>query len=163
MSHWAVREATQDDVVEIVAMVHDLAAYERAAAACALSPEQLCAALFGANPALFGQVAHRPDDDQVVGFALWFLTYSTWRGVHGIHLEDLYIRPEARRGGAARALLSRLAAICVERGYARLEWSVLDWNTPARDAYHAMGAAPLTEWVPYRLDGEKLTQLAKDA
>ncbi|MFG1928332.1 GNAT family N-acetyltransferase [Cryptosporangium sp. NPDC048952] len=155
---WEVREATPDDVAEIVTMVHELAAYEKAPDECTLTEEQLHTALFGPSPALFGHVVTR--DGVVLGFALWFLNFSTWRGVHGIYLEDLYVRPEARRGGAARALLSRLAQICRERGYARFEWWVLDWNTPARDAYAAMGATPLTEWIPYRVDGPELARLA---
>lgn len=154
-----VREATPDDVAEIVAMVHELAAYEKAPDECTLTAEQLHTALFGPSPALFGHVACV--EGTTVGFALWFLNFSTWRGVHGIYLEDLYVRPEARRGGAGRALLSRLAQICRERGYARLEWWVLDWNTPARDAYAAMGASALTEWIPYRVDGAELERLAE--
>jgi GNAT superfamily N-acetyltransferase len=160
---WTIRDATPADVADIVTMVHDLAAYEKAAEDCHLTAGQLSAALFGPNPALFGQVASAPGEKRIVGFTLWFLSFSTWRGVHGIYLEDLYVRPEARRGGAAKALLSRLAATCVERGYARLEWNVLDWNTPARDAYHAMGAAALDEWVPYRVDGQELARLAEGA
>jgi len=159
---WRVREATPADTDDIVAMVHELAAYEKAPDECTLTAQQLSAALFGPSPALFGHVVSRGDaaDGPVLGFALWFLNFSTWRGVHGVYLEDLYVRPEARRGGAGRALLSRLAQICQERGYARLEWWVLDWNTPARDAYAAMGASALTEWIPYRVDGEDLGRLA---
>lgn len=156
---WVVREATPDDTDQVVAMVHELAAYEKAPDECTLTAAQLDAALFGPSPALFGHVVSRRDDPAVVGFALWFRNFSTWRGVHGIYLEDLYVRPEARGGGAARALLSRLAQICAERGYARLEWWVLDWNTPARDAYAAMGARALTEWIPYRVDDAALTRL----
>ncbi|TQS42270.1 GNAT family N-acetyltransferase [Cryptosporangium phraense] len=156
---WDVREATPDDLADIVEMVHELASYEKAPAECTLTISQLEAALFGPSPAVFAHVVAR--GGEVVGFALWFLNFSTWRGVHGIYLEDLYVRPEARRGGAARALLSRLARICTERGYARLEWWVLDWNAPARDAYAAMGARALTEWVPYRVDGEALPRLAE--
>jgi GNAT superfamily N-acetyltransferase len=157
---WHVREVTPDDVTGVVAMVHELAAYEKAPDECTLTEAQLHEALFGPSPALFGHVVTRDGEPAVLGFALWFLNFSTWRGVHGIYLEDLYVRPEARRGGAARALLSRLAGICRERGYARLEWWVLDWNTPARDAYAAMGASALTEWIPHRVDGAELARLA---
>jgi GNAT superfamily N-acetyltransferase len=157
---WRVREATPDDLGDIVAMVHELAAYEKAPDECTLTVPQLRTALFGPSAALFGHVVSRDDDLATVGFALWFRNFSTWRGVHGIYLEDLYVRPEARRGGAGRALLSRLAQICQERGYARLEWWVLDWNTPARDAYAAMGATALTDWIPHRIDGPELTRLA---
>jgi GNAT superfamily N-acetyltransferase len=161
VSDWTVRAATPADVAPIVEMVHDLAAYEKAADQCALTSEQLATALFGPDPALFGLVVTRAGAERVVGFALWFRNFSTWRGVHGVYLEDLYVRPEARRGGAARALLSRLAQLCLERGYARFEWAVLDWNTPARDAYQALGATALTEWIPYRVTGDELVRLAR--
>jgi GNAT superfamily N-acetyltransferase len=102
-----------------------------------------------------------PDGD-VIGFALWFRNFSTWEGVHGIYLEDLYVRPEARGTGAGRALLATLARICVERGYRRLEWWVLRWN-PAREFYDALGAQPMEEWVPYRVQGEPLQELSMHA
>jgi GNAT superfamily N-acetyltransferase len=99
------------------------------------------------------------DDDLPVGFSLWFLNFSTWEGAHGIYLEDLYVRPQARGSGAGRALLTTLAAICVERGYRRLDWWVLHWN-PARDFYAAVGATAMDEWIPYRLEGDALRRLA---
>ncbi|MEV0391608.1 GNAT family N-acetyltransferase [Polymorphospora rubra] len=139
-------------------MVHELAEYERAPELCHLTEAQLSAALFGARPALFGHVAVGTDDEPV-GYALWFLNFSTWEGVHGVYLEDLYVRPAVRGTGAGRLLLSTLAGICVARGYARLEWWVLNWN-PARDFYHAIGAGPMEEWVPYRLTGPALAALA---
>jgi GNAT superfamily N-acetyltransferase len=157
-----IRRITPQDVPAVVAMVHALADYERAADECQLTEEQLRAALFGASPALFGHVATDPSGTPV-GFALWFLNFSTWRGVHGIYLEDLYVRPEARGGGLGRRLLATLATICVERGYGRLDWSVLDWNTPARRVYDALGGTPLDEWLPYRLAGEALVRLAEAA
>jgi GNAT superfamily N-acetyltransferase len=98
-------------------------------------------------------------DADPVGFSLWFLNFSTWRGVHGIYLEDLYVRPSARGSGAGRALLAELAATCVRRGYQRLEWWVLNWN-PAREFYHSIGATAMDEWIPYRLTGERLETLA---
>jgi GNAT superfamily N-acetyltransferase len=158
-----VRPARRDDVPAVVAMVHELAEYEQAPELCHLTEAQLSAALFPAapahdTPALFGHVAVGPDDVPV-GFALWFLNFSTWEGVHGIYLEDLYVRPRARGSGAGRALLSTLARICVERGYRRLEWWVLHWN-PARDFYVAIGAIAMDEWVPYRIDGDNLRRLA---
>ncbi len=156
-----IREIQPADVDAVVAMVHELAAYERAPAECHLTAEQLHAALFGPAPALFGHVA--TDAGEPVGFALWFLNFSTWRGVHGVYLEDLYVRPQARGGGHGRALLATLARVCVERGYGRLDWAVLDWNTPARDVYATLGGVPLTDWVPYRLDGDALVSLAKSA
>ena len=161
----SIRPAEPADVPEIVAMVHELAEYERAPEHCHLTADQLRTALFGDNPALFGHVATArltPDADPTpVGFALWFLNFSTWEGVHGIYLEDLYVRPEARGAGLGKALLATLAKICVDRGYKRLEWWVLRWN-PARDFYHAIGATAMDEWVPYRLDGEALRKLGEN-
>jgi GNAT superfamily N-acetyltransferase len=157
----AVRPIEPADVPAVVAMVHELAAYERAPDECHLTEEQLTAALFTPAPALFGHVAVARDDRDVepVGFSLWFLNFSTWRGVHGIYLEDLYVRPSARGSGAGRALLAELAATCVRRGYQRLDWWVLNWN-PAREFYHSIGAAAMDEWIPYRLTGEPLQTLA---
>lgn len=94
-----------------------------------------------------------------MGFALWFLNFSTWRGVHGIYLEDLYVRPTSRGGGHGKALLAELARICVERGYERLEWSVLNWNTPSIDFYESLGARPQDEWTVYRLTDGALAEL----
>jgi GNAT superfamily N-acetyltransferase len=156
-----VRRAEPGDVDAIVAMVHELAGYERAASECLLTAEQLRTALFGPAPALFGHVAEH--DGDAVGFALWFLNFSTWRGTHGIYLEDLYVRPRHRGRGAGRALLAELAAECVRRGYARLEWWVLDWNEPAIGVYRAVGAVPMDEWTVYRLTDGALTDLAATA
>lgn len=152
-----IREATPADVPAIVALVHALAEYEREPQACHLTEEQLTTALFGPAPALFGHVAQA--GDAVVGCALWFLNFSTWRGVHGIYLEDLFVDPAHRGGGLGRALLTRLAEICVERGYGRLEWSVLDWNEPSIAFYRALGAEPMDEWTVFRLDGKALAEL----
>jgi GNAT superfamily N-acetyltransferase len=135
-------------------MVHELADYERAPDECHLTESQLQAALFAPAPALFGHVAV-DSDDVPFGFALWFLNFSTWEGVHGIYLEDLFVRPGARGSGAGRALLATLAALCLERGYRRLDWWVLHWN-PARDFYANIGATAMDEWIPYRLEGESL-------
>jgi GNAT superfamily N-acetyltransferase len=96
----------------------------------------------------------------VAGFALWFLSFSTWTGQHGIYLEDLYVRPDQRRSGLGRALLAELARICVARGYARLEWSVLDWNSPARRFYASLGAVEMDDWTVHRLAGPALHGLA---
>jgi GNAT superfamily N-acetyltransferase len=156
----AIRPVRPEDVPAVVAMVHELAEVERAPDACHLTSARLHAALFADQPALFGHVAVDAAVGQPVGFALWFLNFSTWEGVHGIYLEDLYVRPDARSAGAGRALLSTLASHCVERGYARLEWWVLHWN-PARDFYAAIGATAMDEWVPYRVDGDALRLLAR--
>jgi GNAT superfamily N-acetyltransferase len=156
----AIRPVQPADVPAVVAMVHELADYERAPQECHLTDARLRAALFTDRPALFGHVATLDDDP--AGFALWFLNYSTWHGTHGIYLEDLYVRPAARGAGLGRALLVTLAAICVERGYERLEWWVLHWN-PARDFYHSVGAVPMADWVPYRLTATALRTLAASA
>ncbi len=157
----SIREVRPEDVPAVVALVHELADYERSAEMCGLTAEQLHAALFAPAPALFGHVAEL--DGEVVGFALWFLSFSTWRGVHGMYLEDLYVRPECRGHGFGRALLARLAAVCVERGYARLEWSVLDWNSPAIGFYRSLGAVAMDEWTVNRLDGDALAALGATA
>lgn len=158
-----IRPATPDDVPAMVAMVHELAAYERAPEQCHLTADQLRTALFADSPAVYAHVATGRIGDaapEPLGFALWFLNFSTWEGGHGIYLEDLYVRPTARGTGLGRRLLATLAAICVERGYRRLEWWVLHWN-PARDFYHAIGATPMEEWVPYRLEAGPLHDLAR--
>jgi GNAT superfamily N-acetyltransferase len=155
-----IRPISRADVPEVVAMVHELAGCERAPAECHLTEAQLEAALFTERPALFGHVAW--SDGARVGMALWFLNFSTWRGVHGVYLEDLYVRPSARGAGVGRALLATLAAVCAERGYERLDWWVLHWN-PARDFYHSIQADAMDEWVPYRLTGPALHALASQA
>lgn len=149
-----------DDVAAVVEMVYELAEYEKLRSSCHLTADQLHAALFGPAPALFGLVARATADGPVAGFALWFLNYSTWEGVHGIHLEDLYVRPGTRGAGLGRALLTELAHIAVERGYARVEWSVLDWNTPAIDFYRSLDAEPMDEWTVFRLSGSALQAAA---
>jgi GNAT superfamily N-acetyltransferase len=156
-----IRPVRHDDVPAVVAMVHELAEYERAADSCHLTEEQLRTALFGDHPAVFGHVAVDADDTPY-GFALWYLNFSTWEGTHGVHLEDLYVRPHARGTGAGAALLATLAQICVERGYQRLEWVMLDWN-PAAEFYAAIGAEVVADWLPYRLSGAALSQLAERA
>jgi GNAT superfamily N-acetyltransferase len=157
-----VREIRPDDVPKVVALVHELAEYERAASLCDLRDHQLHAALFSDAPALFGHVAIDPAGE-VVGCALWFLNFSTWHGTHGVYLEDLFVRPSARGHGLGRKLLTTLAEICVERGYRRLEWAVLDWNSPAIGFYESLGAEPMDEWTVYRLAGEALAQLGRSS
>ena len=155
-----VRPATPDDVALILALIRELAEFERARDEVHATEESLRATLFAERPAAFCHIAEY--DGQPAGFALWFLNYSTWLGGHGLYLEDLYVREAFRGKGVGIALLSELAGICVQRGYARLEWWVLDWN-PARGFYESIGAAALTEWIPYRLTGEPLRQLADSA
>ncbi|MEU6775604.1 GNAT family N-acetyltransferase [Streptomyces sp. NPDC046759] len=157
-----IRAAVPADIPVIHALIRELAEYEKALEEARASEEQLREALFGKRPAAFAHVAVDDDSGEVAGFALWFLNFSTWRGVHGIYLEDLYVRPAARGGGHGRALLAELARICVERGYGRLEWSVLDWNRPAIGFYEALGARPQDEWTVYRLTDEALAALGSD-
>ncbi|ASW57963.1 GNAT family N-acetyltransferase [Plantactinospora sp. KBS50] len=141
-------------------MVHELAEFERAPERCRLTVEQLHAALFPVDrpAALFGHLAVDAGGEPL-GTALWFLNFSTWAGVHGIYLEDLYVRPAARGAGVGRRLLATLAAICVDRGYERFEWWMLNWN-PAADFYRSVGAERMDEWAPYRLSGSALRRLA---
>lgn len=140
-------------------MVVELAEYERSAEQAQMSVQQLREALFGPAPALFGHLAV-DGDDTPVGFALWFLNFSTWSGVHGIYLEDLYVRPGARGAGHGVRLLQTLAALCVQRGYGRLEWWVLNWNQPALDFYRAAGAVGMDEWTVHRLTGPALAEFS---
>ncbi|MFB9202776.1 GNAT family N-acetyltransferase [Nonomuraea spiralis] len=154
-----IRPATPDDVPAIVSMIHELAAYENAAHEVRVTEEMLRDSLFGERPAAFAHMAEQ--DGAAVGFTVWFLTYSTWRGVHGIYMEDLYVRPAHRGGGHGRALMAELARICAERGYQRLEWSVLDWNEPSIAFYDKLGAVRQDEWLKYRLTDEPLERLSR--
>jgi GNAT superfamily N-acetyltransferase len=161
----SVRPIRPDDVPAAVALVRELAEYERALHEVRLTEQQLTDRLFGDAPAVFGHVAVADDGvaaGEVVGIALWFLNFSTWRGTHGIYLEDLYVAPQHRGSGLGKELLGTLAALCVERGYSRLEWSVLDWNTPSIDFYKAAGAVPMDEWTVFRLTDEALSTFADD-
>lgn len=142
-------------------MIRELAEYEREPEAAKATEEQLHNALFEAHPAVFAHVAI--DDGAVIGMALWFRNFSTWTGTHGIYLEDLYVRPHARGGGHGKALLASLAAVCVERGYERCEWTVLDWNASAIGFYRSIGAVGQDEWTVQRLAGPALAELAAQA
>ncbi|WP_344497846.1 GNAT family N-acetyltransferase [Streptomyces enissocaesilis] len=157
-----IRDATPADVPVVHEMVRELAEYEKALHEVRASEEQLREALFGERPAAYAHIAETAEGE-VVGFALWFLNFSTWRGVHGIYLEDLYVRPAQRGGGYGKALLASLARICVERGYERLEWSVLDWNSPAREFYKSLGAVSMDEWTVNRLTDDALHRLGAGA
>ncbi|MEU9961764.1 GNAT family N-acetyltransferase [Streptomyces sp. NPDC050982] len=157
-----IRTATPADVPVIHSMVRELAEYEKALEEAGATEEQLREALFGERPAAFAHIAESADGEPV-GFALWFLNFSTWRGVHGIYLEDLYVRPQARGGGYGKALLGELARICVEREYERLEWAVLNWNQPSIDFYEALGARAQDEWTVYRLTDGALAELGRGA
>ena len=154
----SVRAAQESDVQDIHRLIVDLATYERSADQVKTTPEQLRTALFGPQPAAYALVAEVEGD--LVGFALYFRSFSTWEGLHGFYLEDLYVMPEHRGAGLGKALLSSLAAQAVERGYARLEWAVLDWNQPSIEFYRSLGAVAMDEWTVYRLTGESLRRLA---
>jgi len=156
-----IRPARPDDIPAIHQLIRDLAEYERSLHEVTATQQDLGAALFAEQPALFAHVAE--EDGQPAGFALWFLNYSTWLGKHGIYLEDLYVKPERRGQGHGRALLAELARICAERGYPRLEWAVLNWISPARRFYESLGAAAMDEWTVYRLTGPALHALASDS
>jgi GNAT superfamily N-acetyltransferase len=155
-----VRRVRPDDVPTVLGLVRELAAYEKAEHEALMTADQLHTALFGPAPALFGHVALA--GEEIAGFALWFLNFSTWRGTHGVHLEDLFVSPEHRGTGLGRELLRTLAQECVDRGFSRLEWSVLDWNTPSIEFYRAAGAVPMEEWTVFRLTGDALPRFAAD-
>jgi GNAT superfamily N-acetyltransferase len=153
-----IRRARPDDVPAIHQLIRDLAEYERSLPEVTGTEDQLRESLFGPVPAVFAHVAEH--DGRVAGFALWFLNYSTWLCTHGLYLEDLYVLPECRGQGLGRALLAELAALCVERGYGRLEWWVLDWNEPAIGFYRSLGAASMADWTTFRLTGQALADVA---
>lgn len=158
-----VREATPADVPAILDLIHQLAVYEKEPDAVHNTEAMLHEHLFGGTPKVFCHVIDDVVDgqQQVVGIAVWFETYSTWEGVHGIWLEDLFVLPAMRGRGYGKQLLVHLAGIAVERGYTRYEWSVLDWNTPSIEFYRALGAKPMDGWTNYRLDGAALRSAAQ--
>jgi GNAT superfamily N-acetyltransferase len=164
----SIRPIREDEVDELYAMVCELAEYERSLEHVESTAADFRRALFGPDPKLFAHVVedrlvedrHRVDHQaRLGGFAVWFVNFSTWSGQHGIYLEDLYVRPHLRGQGYGKALLATLAGICVERGYARLEWWVLDWNRPAWEFYDSLGALPMEEWTVHRLTKEPLRRL----
>lgn len=162
MTDGTIRRARPEDVAEILQMVRELAEYERAADEAIATQAQFHAALFGERPTVYAHVVEHasPDGRRLGGFALWFLNFSTWLGRNGLYLEDLYVRTELRGAGYGKRLLATLARECLDQGYGRLEWWVLDWNTSSRDFYESHGATALTEWIPYRVTGPALSQLA---
>ncbi len=154
-----LRAARPGDEPGILARIHDLATYENEPDAVANTEEALAEALFGAEPRVYAHVVERGGD--IVAIAIWFLTYSTWTGRHGIWLEDLFVADSERGRGLGRALIGSLAALCVDRGYSRLEWTVLDWNAPAIAFYRSLGAMPMDQWTTQRLTGEALRRLGE--
>ncbi|GBG36779.1 GNAT family N-acetyltransferase [Mycobacterium montefiorense] len=153
-----IRRATPKDTADITDMIHTLAEFEHAADDCTVTEKQISAALFGNSATAYAHVAEV--DGEIAAMALWFVNFSTWDGVSGIYLEDLFVRNRFRRRGLARGLLAALAAECVDNGYTRLSWAVLNWNTDAIALYDEVGGQPQTQWTTYRLSGPALGELA---
>ena len=153
-----IRKAEISDVEAIHNLIVELAIYEREPEAVVATVAQLKDNLFGPDPVAFCHVAEV--DGQVVGIAIWFLNYSTWLGKAGLYLEDLFVKPEFRSRGLGLQLMKTLAQICVERGYERFQWWVLDWNEPSINFYKSIGAEAMHEWTVYRLSGSALSNFA---
>ncbi|WP_051407347.1 GNAT family N-acetyltransferase [Nocardia sp. CNY236] len=156
-----LRRAVVSDVPALVDLVYGLAEYEHARQECTLTIEQLRTALFGPEPKVFAHVVAA--ETGLLGCAIWFLNFSTWDGVHGIYLEDLYVEPGSRGRGYGAALLAALAKEAVDNGYSRVAWSVLTWNKPSIDFYESIGAVAQPDWLGYRLAGDALGALATGA
>jgi GNAT superfamily N-acetyltransferase len=156
----SIRKAEPSDASLIFRFIRELAEYERLAHEVDATESDIAKALFGPNPRVFADIAEW--EGEPAGFALWFYNFSTFRGRHGIYLEDLFVRPELRSMGIGRALLRHLARRCVVEGLARLEWWVLDWNEPALKVYRSIGALPMDEWTVQRVTGEALQRLAEE-
>ena len=154
----SVRPAVAADGDLILQFIRDLAAYEKLLDDVRATRDDITVALFGDNPKAFCDIAEI--DGRPVGFALWFYNFSTFVGRHGIYLEDLFVRPEARGSGAGKALLANLARRCLDENLGRLEWAVLDWNAPSIAFYDSLGAAAMDEWIVRRMTGEALRRLA---
>jgi GNAT superfamily N-acetyltransferase len=155
-----IRKAEARDASLIFSFIRELAEYERLAHEVDATEADIARALFGADPRVFADIAEW--EGEPVGFALWFYNFSTFRGRHGIYLEDLFVRPAFRSKGIGKALLKHLARRCIDEGLARLEWWVLDWNEPALRVYRSIGAVPMEEWTVQRMTGEALKRLADD-
>ena len=151
-----IRPATRDDVPSVVALIGDLATYENEPDAVAIDEQMLADALFADAPVVFANVAD--DAGAIAGMTVYFRNFSTWTGKLGIYLEDFYVRPEARGRGVGRALMGALADEARAHGYARIDWSVLDWNETALAFYRSIGSKPMTGWTGYRLDGDALAR-----
>ena len=156
----SIRPAIASDAALIFRFIRELAEYERLAHEVDATEADIAKALFGPNPRVFADIAEW--EGEPAGFALWFYNFSTFRGRHGIYLEDLFVRPELRSKGIGRALLRYLARRCIAEGLARLEWWVLDWNEPALKVYRSIGAMPMDEWTVQRVTGEALERLAEE-
>ncbi|RAS24995.1 MULTISPECIES: GNAT family N-acetyltransferase [unclassified Pseudomonas] len=154
-----IRPAVRSDAAQILAFITELAEYERARHEVVATVTDIEHSLFDDGSTVHSLICER--DGKAIGFAVYFYSYSTWQGRNGIYLEDLYITPEQRGGGAGRDVLRHIAREAVAKGCGRFEWSVLDWNEPAIGFYKSLGAEPQDEWVRYRLDGDKLLQFAQ--
>lgn len=155
-----IRAANEDDLDDIVILIKELAAYEKAPDQARATADDLRAALFCEHPKVFCRIAET-EDGQVAGFALYYNNFSTWEGRLGLYLEDLFVRPVFRGQGYGGALLRQLAKIAADNGYARMEWSVLNWNAPAIAVYDRIGGLPLDGWTTYRLSGDALAAFAQ--
>ena len=152
-----IRPAKREEVGEVLQLIQDLATYEKAPDQVEASRDDLLNTIFAKEPKVFCDLVEV--DGQIAGMAIWFLNYSTWQAKHGIYLEDLYIKPEFRARGYGKALLKHLAQICDKQGYGRLQWWVLDWNSPAIEFYRSFGAEAMDEWTVYRTSGQALKDL----
>ena len=152
-----IRPAKREEVGEVLQLIQDLATYEKAPDQVEASRDDLLNTIFAKEPRVFCDLVEV--DGQIAGMAIWFLNYSTWQAKHGIYLEDLYIKPEFRAKGYGKALLKHLAQICDKEGYGRLQWWVLDWNSPAIEFYKSFGAEAMDEWTVYRTSGQALKNL----
>jgi len=157
-SNRSIRPARPEDAESIVAMIRELAAYEKLEEHAKATPDVLRTHLFGSRPAAEALIAEL--DGQTVGFCLFFSTFSTFRGQPGFYIEDIYVREPQRNQGIGKALLATVARLAVQRGYGRVEWSVLNWNAPSIGFYQSLGAIPQDEWTMYRLHEEPLARLA---
>jgi GNAT superfamily N-acetyltransferase len=156
-----IRRARPEEAGLVLSFVRELAEYEKLVHELEATEAMIADALFGSNPRLFCEVAEW--DGEPAGFAVWFVSFSTFSGRHGIYLEDLFVRPPFRRNGIGKALLVHLAGECVANGWSRLQWSVLDWNTPSIEFYRSLGAALMDEWTVCRVSGPALARLARKA
>jgi len=161
MSGLVLREAVRKDAALVMQFIRDLAVYEKLAHEVVTNDDEIASALFGTNPRVFCDIAEW--NGAPAGFALWFYSFSTFRGRHGIYLEDLFVKPEVRGHGIGKALLANLARRATAQDCARVEWSVLDWNIPSIEFYKSLGAVALDEWTKYRLSDAALAHLAGSA
>jgi len=155
-----IRIAQPSDAADIHRLIYELAVNEKAPEQMVATLDQIDGYLFTEKPVAFCHVAEV--DGKIVGFALWFLNYSTWLGKPGIYLEDLFVQPEYRGHGIGKGFMKTLAQICMERGYERFQWWVLDWNEPSIEFYKSLGAVPMDEWTVFRLSGGALQKFANE-